>query len=91
MRPAELREAVEFVLDPEQHALSSALQKVREQRPEQAIRILENQANSGTRAVYWLKVLKFIQNASMGEEGSELAELVRICFPNLAFNPTMSQ
>lgn len=86
MSPKELRGIVEFILNPDEHPLSHALQAIRNQRPLETIRRLEQLAPSDAKARHWLRVLKAIRETAQDDDPAGLEENVSSSFLSLAFN-----
>lgn len=88
VRPADLRQVVEFVTRPDRQALPLALRAVREGRPAEAIRILKENQKPTPQAVCWLELLNAIQDSEARPDSNEgeLEEKVRRSLPTLAFH-----
>lgn len=86
--PMDIRQVVEFVINPPDSRLSQALAAVRIGEPEAAIQILETHPFPDAKERSWLGVLTMIRDARHGEEAERLEEGVRSCFPMLASNPS---
>lgn len=86
MSPNELRAIVEFVLNPAEHPLSWALSAIRNRRPLEAMRLLEQQASTDAKARHWLRVLKAIRETPSDDDPALLEETVSSSFLSLAFN-----
>ncbi len=93
VRPADLRRAIEFVIQPKGQPYPMAMKAARGSDRVEAIRLLESEKTSDPRSVYWLSVLKAIEDAD-GTPGSDVAALeekVRLSLSMLAFNSTLGQ
>jgi DNA-binding response OmpR family regulator len=86
MSPNDLRGIVDFVLNPSEHPLSSALQAIRNRQPLEAIRLLEQLASSDIKARHWLRVLKAIRETAQDDDPAGLEQKVSSSFVSLAFN-----
>ena len=93
VRPADLRRAIEFVIQPKDRPYPMAMKAARGLNRAAAIRLLENEENPGPRSVYWLSVLKAIEaaDATPGSDVAALEEKVRLSLSMLAFNSTLGQ
>ena len=93
VRPADLRRAIEFVIQPKDRPYPLAMKAARGLNRAAAIRLLENEENPGPRSVYWLSVLKAIEaaDATPGSDVAALEEKVRLSLSMLAFNSTLGQ
>jgi CheY-like chemotaxis protein len=94
VRPTDLRQVIEFVLQPGTQPLPRALQEARRGHPGEAIRILSGEAVLGGRAACWLSALKSIHDAEAtagilkrGDEAIE--EKLRPNLATLAFNTAL--
>ena len=92
VRPADLRQVIEFVLRPERQPLPLAMQAARSGRPLEAIRILRGVATPSRQMSSWLNVLNSIHAAaldglsSQARKDDELEDKVRDSLGLLAFN-----
>ena len=86
VRPVDLRQVVEFVLNPENRPFPQAMRAARSGRPAEAIRILEGEPALGRQALYWLALLKTIRGVAPGDEDSALEARMRTSLAILAFN-----
>ena len=86
VRPVDLRQAIEFVIHPEDGPLSRALKAVRDKCPDEAIRILERASAPDRQTACWLKILKSIQCSSSETDVSELEDQIGKNLADLAFN-----
>ncbi len=93
VRPADLRRAIEFVIQPGNQAYSMAMKAARGLNRTEAVRILESEETPGPRSVYWLSVLKAVEDADAtpGSDVVALEEKVRLSLSMLAFNSTLGQ
>ena len=92
VRPADLRQVIEFVLRPGRKSFPLAMQAARNQRPGEAIRILSGDPTLSRHAACWLDVFKAIQHAGASGDVSpqdwsegELEEKIRCNLPMLSF------
>ena len=91
VRPVDLRQVIEFVIQPEDRPFPQAMKAARNGRPAEAIRILESEPIPSRQALHWLALLKTIRDAEAGDDASTLETRIRTCLPILAFNaPTAS-
>lgn len=90
--PADLRDVIQYVLNPGGQTLPRALQAARDRRLGDAIQILETEALPTRQATAWLNVLKRIRDADAAPDGisddGELEEKVRLSLSILAYNAT---
>lgn len=86
VRPADLRQVIEFVIHPGHQPFSLALQAARRRQPGEAIRILEEIPAPGKQAALWLGVFRSIRD--MAPEGDTLLpdEASPTNLSGLAFN-----
>ncbi len=90
VRPVDLRQVVDFVLQPEPRPLPQAMKQARESEFAKAILLLEQQETPSRQANNWLELLKAIRDAG-AEDETKLADIVRRSLPILAFNaPTLA-
>lgn len=88
MRPAEIREAVESILNPKQSPLADALQASRHGNHDEAIQILEHQTVQYPIEIHWLRALKTIRDASPDMDAAKMEERIGAPFSLLALNAT---
>lgn len=86
VRPIDLRQAVDFVIQPERRPLPQAMKAARNGRTTEAIRILEDQETPSRQAQHWLGLFKAMRDAETNGDSSELEEVVRKSLTILAFN-----
>lgn len=93
VRPADLRKAIEFVIQPRDQPYPMAMKAARGLNRAEAIRLLESEETPGPRSVYWLSVLKAIEDADSTPRSdvAALEEKVRFSLSMLAFNSTPGQ
>ncbi len=93
VRPVDLRQVIEFVLNPEPRPLPLplALQAARDGRFDEAIQIFKSQATPSRQAMHWLMVLKAIRDADPDTELAHTEQMIRTSLSILAFNaPTLA-
>ena len=86
VRPADLRQVLEFVIRPENQPLPLAMKAMRNGRYEEAIRFLENAPMSGRQASCWLDILRSLRDCATDGDTSQLEDRIRTNLPILAFN-----
>jgi CheY-like chemotaxis protein len=86
VRPADLRQMIDFIRNPGRVPLALAMQAARNGRPGEAITILENEADHDRRSRYWLSLLKSIRDTQRDADASHLTEKVRTSLSTIAFN-----
>ena len=91
VKPADLRQAINFVVHPERHCLPLALKAARTGKSSEAIRILEAETSPNIQAAFWLKIFKSIRDSDAQGDGALLEEEVRSGLTILAFNSPLAQ
>ncbi|MES2980887.1 MAG: response regulator [Verrucomicrobiota bacterium] len=90
LKPVEIREAVQFLLNPKQEAttepVETALQAVREGKPEEAIQILAHSKDLCQRGIIWLRILEAMKEIVHGTEATLLNEAIHKSLPLLAMS-----
>jgi DNA-binding response OmpR family regulator len=86
LRPTEIRDAVESILNPKQGPLESALKAVRNGDHDGAIRILASRREPYPLEVHWLRVLQTMRDAEPDMDASEIEETIGASFSLLALN-----
>ncbi|MEO7098217.1 MAG: response regulator [Luteolibacter sp.] len=86
VRPADLRQVLEFVIRPENQPLSLAMRAMRSGRNEEAIRLLESAPTSGRLASCWLDILRSLRDGASDGDTAQLEDRIRTNLPILAFN-----
>lgn len=88
VRPIDLRQVVEFVMRPDNSALSRAMVAARAGRTNQAIKTLEAVAIPCLRMRSWLSLLKSIRADPAADDDSRLEKEISAGLSTLAFNAT---
>lgn len=86
MRPSEIRDAVEAILNPTQSPLTCALQAIRDGNRGEAIRILENRTAPCPLEIHWLSALRTIRDAVPGTNAAIMEHRIGAPFSLLALN-----
>lgn len=86
VRPADLRQVVEFVARPDNSARSRAMVAARARRSHQAIEIMETDATPCLQMRSWLGILRSIRDRDAWTDDSRLEEEIRTRLTTLAFN-----
>ena len=90
VRPVDLRQVVEFVLNPENRPLPQAMKAARSGDTRGAIAILESQEIPSRQAMRWLDVFKAASLTGNGDDTTDLERIIGNNLAILAFNaPTI--
>ncbi len=84
VRPADLRQIVDFVLNPSRDIAAQALKAARNLQLDDAILVLENQQSLDQRSACWLEAFRSMRD-SPPENSADLEDLFRRTLPTLAF------
>jgi CheY-like chemotaxis protein len=89
VRPADLREVVDFVLNPPETCVSRALKAAREGRIDTAIREIKADAGKDHTCRAWLEVFESMTNLSPDDPGPAASEhIIRSTLATLSFRST---
>jgi DNA-binding response OmpR family regulator len=86
LRPVEIRDAVESILNPKQGQLGNALKAVRRGAPDEAIRLLQEHHEPSPLEVHWLRVLQAMRDSEPDMDASRIEETIGAPFSLLAMN-----
>lgn len=89
VRPVDLRQAIRFVLEPENAPLPLALGAARDGKSDEAIRILEETPDPDHQILAWLNVLRCIRDTGEDAATLTLENMIGLSLSSLALNATL--
>ncbi len=94
LKPVEIRNAVQFLLNPKQlpatESVENALQAVREGKPDEAIHILAHCKELSQRGIIWLRILEAMKEIMPSTDATLLKDAISKSLPLIAMTAQTS-